>query len=321
MRHDTVLSPQVEQIGIDQSNDNQRIDNFLIKYLKGVPKSRIYRIIRKGEVRVNCGRVSAKYRLQQGDRVRIPPIRVATPNIQRAASEKLNHRLKNRILYEDDFFLVLNKPSGIAVHGGSGVNAGLVESLRLAQPSSKFLELVHRLDKETSGCIILAKKRSCLRTLHEMFREDKITKIYCALICGRLPRKKMLIDVPLQKNVGVSGERIVKADLNGKTCKTLFRQQQTFESVSMISAELLTGRTHQIRVHASHIGHPIIGDNRYGNKLKNREFKRYGLQRLFLHASTLRLRHPQSGEPITINAPLDSDLLTTIDLLKNERSI
>lgn len=314
-------SGKVEQIEIDESTEKQRIDNFLMKWLKGVPKSRIYRMIRKGEVRINRGRVRAQYRLQTGDTVRIPPVRRALPRPISPPGHKLKTRLEQRILFEDDYLIAINKPTGLPVHGGSGVNSALIESFRLVRSASKFLELVHRLDKETSGCLLIAKNRTCLVKLHELFYSGRISKCYTALVCGCFSRKKLLIDAPLVKSIKRSGERMVQVSPDGKTAKTLFKRVHRFESATLIEAQLLTGRTHQIRVHAAHSGYPIAGDNRYGNRDDNRRFREMGLKRLFLHASELNLTHPISGKTLSIQAPLDQDLLELIHNLEQQESI
>lgn len=321
MEKPSFSSGKVEQIEISSSQEQQRVDNFLIKSLKGVPKSRIYRMIRKGEVRVNRRRVRAEYRIKAHDIVRIPPIRRSPPKLKPSLKEKNKIQLEQRILFEDDDLMVINKPSGLAVHGGSGVNAGLIELFRVIRPDSKFLELVHRLDRGTSGCLLLAKKRSCLRELHEFFRSNQLQKYYTALVCGRWQPKRLLIDAPLQKNIRQSGERMVKVSTSGKAAKTLFRRMQRYKFATMVEAKLLTGRTHQIRVHAAYTGYPIAGDDRYGRKTDNRYFEQKGLKRLFLHASTVKLRHPISGKPLSIHAPIDEDLAKLIRHLEQEESI
>ncbi len=321
MEKPSFVSVKVELIEINSSQEQQRIDNFLIKSLKGVPKSRIYRMIRKGEVRVNRGRVRAEYRIQAHDIVRIPPIRRSPPKSKPSVGGKNKIQLENRILFEDDDLMVINKPSGLPVHGGSRVNAGLIELFRAIRPDAKFLELVHRLDRGTSGCLLLAKKRSCLLKLHELFRSNQVQKYYTALVCGRWQPKKLLIDAPLKKNIQQSGERIVKVSTSGKVAKTLFRRMQRYKFATIVEAKLLTGRTHQIRVHAAYTGHPIAGDDRYGSKTDNRYFEEKGLKRLFLHASTVKLRHPISAKPLLIHAPIDEDLAKLIQHLKDEESI
>ena len=320
MNHESNLPfQQVQLIEIDEANVEQRLDNFLISFLKGVPKTRIYRIVRKGEVRVNKGRVEVSYKLKVGDIVRIPPIRVADRSEQITIIQpSLRFNLENQILYEDDGFIVLNKPSGFAVHGGSGVNSGIIEALREIRPQQKFLELVHRLDKETSGCLLIAKKRSILKILHDFFRGDGIQKTYLALLEGQFQRKKQLVDVPLLKNTAQSGERMVTVNKAGKSAETLFTRLQQFQEATLVHAAPKTGRTHQIRVHAAWLGHPIIGDSRYGNDQTNKAFKNRGYKRLFLHAEQLRFNHPLSGEPLHFTAPLPEDLLA---LLHHEKPL
>lgn len=309
MIKDTALSFQtVQLITIDEKHAEQRLDNFLIAILKGVPKTRIYRIVRKGEVRVNKGRCDVSYKLAMGDIVRVPPIRVAESPEAPIIPPSLKFNLENQILYEDEGFIVLNKPSGFAVHGGSGVNSGIIEALRQIRPQQKFLELVHRLDKETSGCLLVAKKRSILKILHEYFRGDGIQKTYLALLEGQFKHKKQIVDVPLLKNTAHSGERIVTVNKNGKSAETLFTRLKSYQSCTLVHAAPKTGRTHQIRVHAAWLGHPIIGDTRYGNEDSNRQFKQRGYRRLFLHAEQLTFLHPVTQVKLHFNAPLPEDL-------------
>ena len=303
MRHENV-----QYIEIDENNEQQRIDNFLIATLKGVPRSRVYRILRKGEVRVNKKRCKATQRLVVGDLVRIPPIRVSTQKVIDYIPNFLKRSLEQDILFEDDVLLVINKPSGFAVHGGSGINSGIIEGLRSIRPDAGSLELVHRLDRDTSGCLIIAKKRSALRKLHDLFRSDGIDKTYQALLVGRWQRKKCWVEQPLLKNVSKSGERMVVVSKQGKPSETLFRRIQTFDKSTWVEATPKTGRTHQIRVHAAWLGHAIVGDDRYGQSGDNREFKKAGFKRLVLHARQLVFEHPVSGEKITIQAPLPNDL-------------
>ena len=293
----------------------QRLDNYLITYLKGVPKSHIYRIIRKGEVRVNKGRKKADYRLQAADVIRIPPIRTAEPTKQAPLSKNLREILLQSILYEDSNLLILNKPVGLAVHGGSGIQLGLIEAMRVLRDELHFLELVHRLDRETSGCLVLAKKRSALRALHESMRENQWQKRYLCLVQGEFRGAKRLIDRPLLKNVVASGERIVRVHPSGKPARTKFAAITTTkkgnpeEAWSLLQADLLTGRTHQIRVHCQSIGHPIACDERYGDKAFSRWARGQGLHRMFLHAHRLRLRLPGNDQRLDITAPLDNELL------------
>ncbi|CAG1769622.1 partial Ribosomal large subunit pseudouridine synthase C, partial [uncultured bacterium] len=299
-------------------HSEQRLDNFLTTHLKGVPKSRIYRIVRKGEVRVNKGRVDVHYRLQAGDVIRIPPVRVAEREEQTFVPSNLRDALEHSILYEDDGFLILNKPAGFAVHGGSGISAGVIEGLRLIRPEARFLELVHRLDKDTSGCLVIAKKRSALRLFHELFRENQIHKTYIALLSGQWKRKKLIVNAPLLKNIEKSGERMVSISPLGKESETLFRRLQLFNEATLVEASPKTGRTHQIRVHAASLGHPIIGDERYGVDESNKHFRNKGYKRMFLHAQTLRFHHPVTGVAMIITAPLPPSL---DHLLKNEQPL
>jgi 23S rRNA pseudouridine955/2504/2580 synthase len=310
--------PKVQLVEISEENCDQRLDNFLITRLKGVPKSRIYRIVRKGEVRVNKGRVDVKYRLAAGDIVRIPPVRVAEKAEETFVGQSLKDALQKNILYEDEAFLVLNKPAGFAVHGGSGINSGIIEGLRQIRPEAHFLELVHRLDRDTSGCLLVAKKRSALRKLHELFRDDHVHKTYIALLAGQWARKKLVVTAPLLKNVSKGGERMVVISQAGKEAETLFRRLKLFRDSTLVEASPKTGRTHQIRVHAASLGHPIVGDDRYGIDEVNRGFKARGYKRMFLHAEKLKFQHPVTGEPLTILAPLPQQLE---ELLKHEEQV
>ncbi len=299
-------------VEITEAHAGQRLDNFLMTQLKGVPKSRIYRIIRKGEVRVNKGRIAVKYKLALGDSVRIPPVRVAEKSEQNNfIPTLLKESLEKHILFEDDFLIALNKPSGFAVHGGTGIHAGVIEALRTLRPNAPFLELVHRLDKDTSGCLLIAKKRSALRALHELFRGDGIEKTYLALLAGRWQRKKLWVEAPLLKSIAASGERMVRVNQAGKSAQTFFRRIQRFQAATLVEASPKTGRTHQIRVHAAHLGHPIIADDRYGDRTINQNFKQKGYKRLFLHAQKLRFTHPDTGKILMLEAPLPS-ILTTL---------
>lgn len=308
MNSEEQSAPKVQFIEITEENSDQRLDNFLITRLKGVPKSRIYRIVRKGEVRVNKGRVDVKYRLEAGDVVRIPPVRVSEKAEESFVGQNLKNALQKNILFEDDAFLILNKPSGFAVHGGSGVNSGIIEGLRQIRPEAHFLELVHRLDRDTSGCLLIAKKRSALRKLHELFREDRVHKTYMALLAGQWAKKQAVVTAPLQKNVNKGGERMVVVSQSGKQAETVFKRLKLFRDATLVEASPKTGRTHQIRVHAAYLGHPIIGDERYGLDEINKAFKSRGYKRLFLHAQKLKFQHPVSGELLKILAPLPQDL-------------
>ena len=297
-------------VAVDSASEGQRVDNFLLRLCKGVPRSHIYRILRSGEVRVNSRRVDATYRLQGGDRVRVPPMRLAD------RSRKARPRpVELPVVFEDEALLVVNKPSGTAVHGGSGVSYGVIESLRAARPQAKFLELAHRLDRETSGLLVLAKKRSALTALHAALREGKVRKCYLALVKGRWRDDKRRVDLPLKKYLTKSGERRVSVDREGRESQTVFRRERAFRDCTLLSAELLTGRTHQIRVHLTHLGFPIAGDDKYGDFELNRGLAKQGLRRMFLHAGELEFAHPLSGEALKLHAPLPEDLSRFLDSL------
>ncbi|OQK18262.1 23S rRNA pseudouridylate synthase [Methyloprofundus sedimenti] len=310
---DSKVIPKVQLKEITDAHEGQRLDNFLMNILKGVPKSHIYRIIRKGEVRINKGRCDAKHKLSIGDIVRIPPVRVTEEKQLVSAPAYLTASLTRDILFEDDAILVINKPSGFAVHGGSGISSGVIEALRELRPDSRFLELVHRLDRDTSGCLIIAKKRSTLRILHEYFRGDGVKKNYLALLHGRWEQQKIIVDQPLLKNISQGGERMVKISSSGKPSKTLFRRLALYHDTTLVEASPYTGRTHQIRVHAAWLGHAIIGDERYGENEINKDFRRRGYKRLFLHAHKLQFAHPISGEILKLIAPLPVDLQALLD--------
>ena len=298
---------------VGEDSAEQRVDNYLTRLLKGVPKSHIYRILRSGEVRVNSGRVGPDYRLQLGDRLRIPPIRVAQRRKQPAGSAA--SRFEEHILYEDEALLALNKPAGLAVHGGSGVSFGVVEQIRQARPQEKFLELVHRLDRDTSGVLLLAKKRSALTALHEQLRSGRVQKYYLALVHGRWRNPKQSVKLSLNKYVLASGERRVSVAQEGLASHTIFTLKQVWPEFSLLEAELKTGRTHQIRVHLAHLGFPIAGDDKYGDHAFNRQLVKHGLKRMFLHARKLVVTHPLSGNSIIFEAPLPSELQSFIERL------
>jgi 23S rRNA pseudouridine955/2504/2580 synthase len=302
----------VRVLCVDAESDGQRIDNFLLRHLKGVPRSHLYRVMRRGEVRVNKGRVKASHRLRTGDLVRIPPVRTALPETPVRVPASRLAPLAEAVLYEDERLLVIDKPAGLAVHGGSGLSYGLIESLRELRPGRE-LELVHRLDRDTSGCIVISKRRSALRELHELIREGGMDKRYLALIVGDLEREKSSVDAPLKKNVLQGGERMVQVDPDdGKPARTVFRRLARFRWVSgvltLVEAELITGRTHQIRVHAAHLGTPLAGDPKYGDETANRALKTLGLSRLFLHASALSFRLEGADRPHRVESPLPDDL-------------
>src|SRR3990167_190992 len=295
---------------------NQRLDNFLITKLKNMPKTRIYRILRKGEVRVNKKRVQPSYRLQVGDRVRIPPMHLSEKTSAAKPSQSLMTLLATRILYEDNYLLILNKPSGVPVHGGSQVKIGVIEALRCMYPKLPHLELAHRLDSDTSGCLILAKKRSILKELHELLRLGKMRKIYMALTQGHWKPSELRVEVALQKSYLQGGERIVKVDSQGKTALTVFKPIETLTGAMLVEATLHTGRTHQIRVHAKYRRHPIAGDEKYGDKEFNKKMRQHGLGRLFLHAKSIGFVLPSIGQTVKLTAPLDDDLAVCLRLIR-----
>jgi len=305
----------VQMVTIDENNDGQRLDNFLIGRLKGVPRSWVYRVLRRGEVRVNKGRCKPARRLQAGDVVRIPPLRQSEKRLE-SPSGSLIELIEQSICYEDDLLLIVNKPAGVAVHGGSGLSHGVIETLRASRPDSHFLELAHRLDRETSGCLMLAKKRSSLRRLQELQRGGRIEKRYLALLAGRSRKGAWRADVPLQKNTLKSGERIVRVDPEGKPAITHFKVTQRFTDAFLVEATLETGRTHQIRVHAASNGTPILGDPKYGDEIANRSLREFGLRRLFLHASSLRFAWPELHGGFQIEAPLPPELQSVVERLK-----
>ena len=312
-------NPKVQFVEISADHAGQRIDNYLMCQLNGVPKSLVYRIVRKGEVRVNKGRIKPEYRLKEGDLVRIPPVRQAEKKEPGKASDKVLQQIESRILFEDKRIMVINKPSGLAVHGGSGLSYGLIEALRELRPNDKSLELVHRLDRDTSGCLLIAKKRSALRRLHEQLREGSMDKRYLALLKGKWQGRSRWVDAPLLKNVIQSGERLVFVDPKGKEARTKFIPNSVGEDASLMTVKLDTGRTHQIRVHAQHLGMPIAGDDKYGDDEFNRQLKSKGMKRLFLHAYSLKfsLPDPETNEDISISikAPLDEALVNALKRL------
>ncbi|MGP1956385.1 MAG: 23S rRNA pseudouridine(955/2504/2580) synthase RluC [Arsenophonus sp. NC-PE1-MAG3] len=310
---------QVQFITIDNDKAGQRIDNFLLRRLKSVPKRRIYRILRKGEVRINSSRIKPEYKIQTSDLIRIPPIRLAKKQ-QYIISNKLNKitELINYILYEDKYLLVLNKPSGMAVHGGSGINFGVIEALRTLRPEAPFLELVHRLDRETSGVLLIAKKSSALKELHKQLRLKQMKKQYLALVKGQWPSHMKVIQSFLLKNILQSGKRTVKVGIDGKYSETHFKIEESFSNTTLVNAKPITGRTHQIRVHAQYAKHPIVYDSHYGDRDFNQQLTFTGLKRLFLHASSLMFIHPASREKLTFNAPLDQQLKSCLAKLRKQ---
>ena len=306
---------KVQFITVDADFEGQRVDNYLKNILKGVPKSMIYRIIRKGEVRINKGRVKPEYKLKGGDYLRVPPVRVSEPNELPSTNLSKVASLESHILFEDDILIVLNKPSGMAVHGGSGLSFGVIESLRALRPQQKFLELVHRLDRATSGCLLIAKKRSALKHLHEQLRLKTVDKRYQALVSGQWPQNRFKVKAPLQKNVLKSGERMVFVNPEGKPSETRYRILSQYNDATLVEASPVTGRTHQIRVHCQHAGHPIALDDKYGEQVFDSTLKVLGLDRLFLHAHSIRFIHPKTSEQVKYEAPLDSKLTTVLEKL------
>jgi 23S rRNA pseudouridine955/2504/2580 synthase len=295
--------PRVQILEIGEESAAQRIDNFLLRTLKGVPKSHVYRVLRSGEVRVNSGRVGPDYRLQMGDRVRVPPVRVST-------SVKAPPKpAEFPIVHEDASILVVDKPAGVAVHGGSGVSYGVIESLRASRPQTKFLELAHRLDRDTSGLLIVCKKRSALVELHRQLREGEVEKIYAAIVKGVPERAAFEIDEPLHKYVTGAGERRVSVKEGGMTALTRVKVAQKGREASLLEIRLLTGRTHQIRVHLAHAGHPVLGDDKYGDFELNRALAKQGVKRLFLHARKLAFDHPLEKKRLRLESPLPADML------------
>lgn len=304
----TQIQQQVQLLTIEAEHEGQRIDNFLKTQLKGVPKSLIYRILRKGEVRVNKKRIKPEYKLCPGDEVRVPPVRVAEKNELPSANLGSIQRLESQILFEDDAMIVLNKPSGMAVHGGSGLSFGVIEGLRALRPDARFLELVHRLDRDTSGVLLVAKKRSALRSLHEQLRIKTMRKQYLALVRGQWQPHVKVVNAPLRKNDLQSGERVVRVSSDGKPSETRFRIARQFTEATLVECSPITGRTHQIRVHTQHAGHPIACDDKYGEAAFDEKMRSQGLKRLFLHAWKLTFTHPVDGREVLIEAPLAPEL-------------
>ncbi len=295
--------PEVQFLTIGADEAGQRIDNFLLRICKGVPKSHIYQVLRSGQLRVNKGRIDQTYRLAEGDTVRVPPIRVA----ERASGHV--PAVEFAILLEDDHLLIVDKPEGVAVHGGSGISHGVIEQLRAARPQAKFLELVHRLDRETSGILMLAKKRSALVAMHEQIRHGRIDKRYLALVHGQWLHRRQHVKLPLFKYTTPDGERRVRVQSDGQPSHTIFNLLRKYGDFALLEAELKTGRTHQIRVHLAASGFPIAGDEKYGDFALNRQLQksepgRGALKRMFLHAWRLRFEHPASGAEVSVESPL-----------------
>jgi 23S rRNA pseudouridine955/2504/2580 synthase len=295
----------VQYLSIDEDHHLQRVDNFLFTRLKGLPKSRIYKALRKGEIRVNKKRTSPDYKLQRGDSVRIPPLRMAgEKEVPLSSGMWLIEKVKNSIILEDNNFIILNKPSGIAVHGGSGVSFGIIEILRTIYPKTKYLELVHRLDRDTSGCLLVAKKSSILKEVHTLLATRAVNKTYWLLVAGRCKFQQRTVSLSLQKNLLKSGERIVVPDPEGKPAETVFKRLKVIQNMSLLEAKPITGRTHQIRVHAAHLNHPIIGDQKYGNESINKKAKKLGINQLCLHSSSIEFYLNSKEQEISICALL-----------------
>lgn len=309
----------VALVTIDESAEGQRIDNFLARHLKGVPKSHLYRILRSGEVRVNSKRVDATCRLVIGDLVRIPPVRVSAPTHK--PTGPVASKFEGMVLFEDDALLVIDKPAGFAVHGGSGISRGVIEQLRLERPQAKFLELVHRLDRETSGVLLLAKKRSALVAMHEAIRSNAVEKRYLMLVRGDWKDKKRRVKLPLKKYTLESGERRVSVDEDGQDSETIFHLLQSFGDFSLLEAQLITGRTHQLRVQLEHLGFPIAGDDKYGDYAFNKELQKRGLKRMFLHSAETVIRHPLTGEELRLQAPLPKELTVFLKKLGHAETV
>ena len=301
---------------VDDAAAGQRLDNYLVRQLKGVPRTRLYRALRSGEIRVNKGRVRADYRVMPGDTVRIPPLRLGPASAPPSLPRQQLDLISRQIVYEDDNLLALNKPSGLAVHGGSGLSFGLIECLRQLRPDAHFLELVHRLDRDTSGLILIAKRAPILRELHRQLREKHIDKRYHALVAGKWPKSVSVVDAPLEKNVLQSGERMVRVSKEGRRAVTEFHVLERLDGATLIEARPITGRTHQIRVHAQHAGFPLVGDRKYSNTVSEEFARRSGLKRLFLHSASLRFSLGDDGS-FWLKADLDEHLETALHKLRN----
>ncbi|MDI9234204.1 RluA family pseudouridine synthase [Limnohabitans lacus] len=308
-------TPAVKWLLVDEESAGQRLDNFLMRHLKGVPKTHVYRIIRSGEVRINKGRASAETRVENGDEVRLPPVRISDKVAEKAAKPAPGREFP--VLLEDDSLLAIDKPAGVAVHGGSGVSFGVIEQLRQARPQAKLLELVHRLDRDTSGILLVAKKRSALKNLQDQFRERETGKTYLALVKGEWPAKLKVIDQPLHKFLLPDGERRVKVttpeDPDGMRSITLVKVSRRLAGATLLEVTIKTGRTHQIRVHLASNGHPIAGDDKYGDFEWNKALPKQGLKRMFLHAWRLQFNHPVSAERVALQADLPPELKAYVD--------
>lgn len=314
MNEQKIVFDQVQYLEINTDQAGQRIDNFLLSRLKGVPKSRVYRLLRKGEVRVNKGRIRPEYRLIKDDVVRVPPIRVSK-QVPVSPGRSLRAILSDSILLETEEFLVINKPFGLAVHGGSGINLGVIESLRAIRDPHAYLELVHRLDRDTSGCLLVAKSRRVLKHLQDQMRQRSMDKRYITLVSGRWARERREVNAPLLKKTVASGERIVRANSEGKPSLTRFKVLKYYANASLLEVKLETGRTHQIRVHCQLVGHPLAGDPKYGDESYNQALRHIGLKRLFLHAAELAFVSPATGKRVSVQAPLPDSLERVLEKL------
>ena len=306
----------VSHLVAESGDEGQRIDNFLMRVLKNVPRTLVYRILRTGEVRVNGGRVKPDHRLASGDRVRVPPVTTKPREQAAAPSRSLRELIANAVIYDDRDLIVINKPAGVAVHGGSGLTHGVIETLRVLHPELKELELVHRLDRDTSGCLLVAKRRAALRELHRSLREREMQKHYRALVVGRWPFGRKTIDLPLKTNLKQGGERVVRVHPEGQHAISTFEPLQQFGKLAtLLDVKIGTGRTHQIRVHAAHAGHAIAGDDKYGDRERDQALKPYGLNRMFLHAHSLSFTRPGTTEMFEVTAPLPQELQDVLDRL------
>lgn len=312
---ESTASVGVRQLEVSADDVGQRIDNFLLRHFKSVPRSRVYRLLRRGEVRVNGRRAKPEYRLAAGDKLRLPPVRIGGDRPPARVPQSLIERMRAAIIHEDADLLVINKPAGLAVHGGSGLDFGVIEALRAARPD-ETLELAHRLDRDTSGCLLVARRRSSLRTMHALLREGAVDKRYLTLLAGNWQLGRKRIDVPLMTRQLQGGERVVKAQAGGKTSASQFRPIQFYgKRATLMEVEIETGRTHQIRVHAAYAGHPVAGDDKYGNRELNAALRKLGLNRMFLHAHTVSFTWPETGREFTVSVPLDDDLKAVLDRL------
>jgi 23S rRNA pseudouridine955/2504/2580 synthase len=306
----------VQYVVATDGDAGQRVDNFLSRILKGVPRTHIYRLLRKGEVRVNSRRAAPDLRLAEGDRIRVPPVRRAEPQTVSVPKDALQRSVVAAILYEDADLIAINKPAGLAVHGGSGMAHGVIEALRAARPEARELDLVHRLDRETSGCLLISKRRAALRDLHAQLREGRAEKRYLALVCGHWQLGHKRIELPLETGERRSGERHVAVRAHGQMAVSTFKPVQFFgNTATLVEVELGTGKTHQIRVHAAYAGYPVAGDDKYGDRVRNAELRAFGLTRMFLHAASIGVNRPGTAEPLHVSAPLPEELRAVLDVL------